>query len=71
MTGWLFTAGRFGGIITIIALVIALLRQVIELVGFLMFAIKIGLVLAFVGLVIGIGLLAIRTFQQRKRDRQS
>ncbi len=71
MTGWLFTAGRFGGIITIIALVIALLRQVIELVGFLMFAIKIGLVLAFVGLIIGIGLLAIRAFQQRKRDRQS
>lgn len=70
MSGWLFAAGKFGGIITIIALVIALLRQIIELVGFMMFAVKIGLIVAFVALVLSLGLLAVRTFRQRKRDGQ-
>lgn len=68
MPFWLSIAGKWGGIITIIALVITLLRQIIELVGFLMFAIKIVLVLGFVGLVITIGFLAIRTWQQRRRE---
>lgn len=68
MPVWLLTAGKWGGIITIIALVITLLKQIIELVGFLMFAIKIVLVLGFVGLVVTIGFLAIRTWQQRRRE---
>lgn len=68
MPVWLSIAGKWGGIITIIALVITLLKQIIELIGFLMFAIKIGLVLGFVGLVISIGFLAIRTWQKRRRE---
>ena len=68
MPFWLSIAGKWGGIITIIALVITLLRQIIELIGFLMFAVKIVLVLGFVGLVVTIGFLAIRTWQQRRRE---
>ncbi len=65
---WLSIAGKWGGIIAIIALVITLLRQIIELVGFLMFAVKIALVLGFIGLIVSIGYLAIRTWQQRRRE---
>ena len=68
MPVWLSIAGKWGGIITIIALVITLLKQIIELVGFLMFAVKIVLVLGFVGLIVTIGFLAIRTWQQRRRE---
>lgn len=68
MPFWLSLAGKWGGIITIIALVITLLKQIIELIGFLMFAVKIVLVLGFVGLVVTIGFLAIRTWQQRRRE---
>ncbi|MEP6924099.1 MAG: hypothetical protein ABI954_06520 [Pyrinomonadaceae bacterium] len=68
MPVWLSITGKWGGIITIIALVITLLRQVIELIGFLMFAIKIILFLGFIGLIISIGFLAIRTWQQRRRE---
>jgi hypothetical protein len=70
MSVWLTTAGKWGGIITIIALVITLLRQIIELVGFFMFAIKIALVLGFFALIILIGLLTLRTWQSRRRERQ-
>jgi len=65
---WLSIAGKWGGIIAIIALVITLLRQIIELIGFLMFAVKIALVLGFIGLIVSIGYLAIRTWQQRRRE---
>ena len=68
MPVWLSIAGKWGGIITIIALVITLLKQIIELIGFLMFAVKIVLVLGFIGLIVTIGFLAIRTWQQRRRE---
>ena len=68
MPVWLSIAGKWGGIITIIALVITLLKQIIELIGFLMFAIKIVLFLGFIGLIVSIGYLAIRTWQQRRRE---
>ncbi len=68
MPVWLSIAGKWGGIITIIALVITLLKQIIELIGFLMFAVKIVLVLGFVGLIVTIGFLAFRTWQQRRRE---
>lgn len=71
MTAWLITAGKWGGIITIIALVITLLRQVIEFVGFLMFAFKIGLVLLFFGVFALVGFLLLRTWQTRRRQNQS
>ncbi|MBC7798258.1 MAG: hypothetical protein H7Z37_15410 [Pyrinomonadaceae bacterium] len=70
MSKILLMAGKWGGLLTIIALIITLLRSVIELVGFLMAAFKIGLVVAFISLIAIIALLAIRTFQNRRRERQ-
>jgi hypothetical protein len=71
MPVWLTTAGKWGGLLTIIALVIALLRQIIEFVTFLMFAFKIGLVLAFLGIFALVGFMLLRTWQERRRQKQS
>jgi O-antigen ligase len=68
MSSFLITAGRWGGIATIILLVIALLKQLIAFVGFIMFAIKAALVLAFVALMLIIVVLMLRTRSQRRRE---
>ena len=52
MSAALKTAGRWGGVFVIIALVITLLRQLISLVGFFLFALKAVIVIAFIGLVL-------------------
>lgn len=68
MSAFLKTAGRWGGILTIILLVITLLRQLISLVSFLFVAIKIIIVLAFVGLMLVIVLAMLRGRSRRRRD---
>jgi hypothetical protein len=68
-TAFLRSAGILGSLLTLIALVIALLRQMIDLVGFVMMAIKLVLFFGFVGLLLFVGLVAFRTFRERKRER--
>jgi hypothetical protein len=68
MLSFLATTGRWGGILTIIVLVIALLKQLIAFVGFLMFAIKVGIVLAFIGLFLLIIFAILRGRSQRRRE---
>lgn len=70
MSGILKGTGIIGGIITVIALVITLLQQIIGLVGFIMTAIKLTLIFGFVGLIIFIALLVFRTFRERRRERE-
>ena len=67
MSLFLKTAGRWGGILTIILLVITLLKQLIAFVGFLMFAIKAALIIAFVGLLLLILLAMLRGRDRRRR----
>lgn len=64
------TAGKWGGILTLVALLITFLRQLIDLVGFLMMAIKLVLFFGFIALLLFMGLVAYRTFRQRKRERE-
>jgi hypothetical protein len=61
-------AGKWGGIATLILLLIALIKQLIAFVGFLMFAVKIALVLAFVGLMLLIVTTTLRTRRDRRRE---
>lgn len=68
MSVFLKTAGRWGGILTIILLVITLLRQLISLVGFLLVAFKIAIIMAFVGLILLMIILVMRGRSQRRRD---
>ena len=67
MSAFLITAGKWGGIVTVIALIIMLLKQLIAFVGFLMFAIKAALVIAFVGLMLLIVLAMLRGRDRRRR----
>ncbi|HEY0100530.1 MAG TPA: hypothetical protein VGB76_16410 [Pyrinomonadaceae bacterium] len=68
MTALLATFGRWGGILTLIALLIVLVKQLIALVGFLMFALKIAIVIAFVGVLLLIVLTMLRARGQRRRE---
>ena len=68
MTALLATLGRWGGILTLIALLIVLVKQLIALVGFLLFAIKIAIVIAFVGLFLLIVLAMLRGRGRRRRE---
>jgi hypothetical protein len=62
MMSMLRVAGKWGGILTLIALAILVLRQVILFIGFLTLAIKAALVLGFLALLIA--------WSQRKKEEQ-
>ena len=64
MSNWLAATGKWGGIFVVIALVIALLKQIIAFIGFLTAVIKIGIVLVFVALFIGVGLLVLKNMKR-------
>ncbi|MGI8657064.1 MAG: hypothetical protein ACR2LC_17820 [Pyrinomonadaceae bacterium] len=68
MSALIKTFGRWGGILTMILLVITLLKQLIALVGFLLFAIKVSVVVAFVGLFLLIVFAMLRGRTRRRRD---
>lgn len=68
MSAFIKTAGKWGGLLTIILLVITLLKQLIAFVGFLFFAVKAALVIAFVGLLLLIVLAMLRGRSARRRD---
>ena len=53
-------ADKWSSIFAILALVITLLKQIIAFVGFLTAAIKLFIVLIFVALLLGVGLMVLR-----------
>ncbi len=61
------TAGWMGSIIAILALIIMLLKQIIGFIGFLTMIIKIGVVLLFVVLFLGIGILAYKAWKSGQK----
>jgi hypothetical protein len=67
MCSLLMAFGRWGGILTLIILLIALVKQLIAFVGFLMFALKVGIVLAFIALFLLIIIAIFRGRSQRRR----
>ena len=60
---WIKAAGWMGSILAILALVITLLKQVIGFIAFLTTIIKIGIVLVFVAVFLGIGILAFKAWK--------
>lgn len=61
-------AGVGATILAILALVITLLKQIIAFIGFLTMAFKILIVLAFVVVLVGVGFVIFRSFQQSKKN---
>ena len=62
------TAGKWGSIFVILALVITLLKQIIGFIGFLTMIIKVGVILVFVALFLGVGLLVLKSWKSSKRQ---
>ncbi len=70
MPVWFKAAGKWGSILVILTLVITLLKQVIAFIGFLTAAIKIIVILAFVVLFVGVGLIVLRTWNANRKVRE-
>ena len=69
MTMLLKGAGIGGSIVVILALVIYLLKTLIAFIAFLTGAIKIIIILAFVVLIVGVGLMVLKGFMGRRKPR--
>lgn len=69
MPVWMKAAGKWGGILVLIALLISLLKTIITFIGFLTGAIKILILLAFVFLIVGIGLMVLKGWKEARRNR--
>ena len=70
MPVWLKATGKWGSVLVILALIITLLKQVITFIGFLTAAIKIIVILAFVVLFIGVGMIVLRTWNNNRKARE-
>ena len=68
MSPFMRTASSWGVILTILLLVITLLKQLIALVSFLITALKVGIIVAFVGLMLLIVLAIFRGRRSRRRE---
>jgi hypothetical protein len=63
-------AGKWGGILVIIALLITLLKQIITFIGFITGAIKLLILLAFVALIVFVGFMVFKGLQQNRKARE-
>jgi uncharacterized membrane protein len=70
MRVWMKAAGKWGSILVILTLIITLLKQVIAFIGFLTAAIKILVVLAFVILFLGVGMMIFRSWNANRKARE-
>jgi hypothetical protein len=70
MMSMLAVASKWGGILTLIALAILALRQIVVFIGFLTFAIKIALVLGFASVLLGVGYMIFAAWRARKKEEQ-
>jgi len=68
MAGFLMATGRLGSILALIALLIVLVKQLIAFVGFLMIALKIAIVIAFIGLMLLIIITFLSARNRRRRE---
>ena len=60
--------GRGGAVIALILLIVALLKQLIVMVGFLLGLLKFAIIIVFVALIVMIGLAIFRDRSRRKHD---
>jgi len=66
MSAYMKAAGKWGSIFVVLALVITLLKQIIGFIGFLTTIIKVGIVLLFVAILIGVALLFLKSMKNNK-----
>ena len=64
----LFALGRGGAVIALVLLVVALLKQLITMVGFLLALVKFAIIIAFVAILVMIALAIFRDRSRRKHE---
>ena len=67
MPVWLRATGVGGSILVILALVITFLKQIIAFIGFLTMAIKLVVILGFIGLLAVIGFMIIKSWNSKRK----
>lgn len=70
MYAFLKVAGRLAAIIALITLLVTLLRQLIALVGTVLFLIKFGIIALFAGLVLIVIFSTLRARQRQRREEE-
>lgn len=70
MLSLLKATGKFGIVFVILALVVTLLKSVIAFVGFVTMAVKFGVILAFVLVIVGVGLVVLRGFNANRKSKE-
>ena len=70
MPVFLKAAGVGASLLVILALIITFLKQIIAFIGFLTAAIKILVIVVFIALFIGVGLMVLRAFNERRKARE-
>lgn len=70
MSSLLKATGKLGIVFVILALVVTLLKQVIAFVGFLTLAIKFGVILAFVVVLVGVGFVVLRGLSGSRKSKE-
>jgi len=70
MMTFLKAAGIGGSIMAILALVIYLLKTIISLIAFLTGALKILVILVFVAVIVGIGFMVLKGWNEARRARE-
>ena len=63
-------AGWGGSLLVIIALIITLLKQLIAFIGFITFAVKILIILAFAAVIIAVGLMVLKGFKNSRKHKE-
>lgn len=67
---WFKAAGKWGSIFVILTLIITLLKQIITFIGFLTAAIKIIVILAFIVLFLGVGMVVFRAWNNKRKTHE-
>jgi hypothetical protein len=65
---WMKAAGRWGGILVLIALMITFLKQLIAFIAFLTGAIKLFIILVFVLLIVAVGLMVLKGLKGNRKS---
>jgi uncharacterized membrane protein len=68
--GYLTIENKWGSIFVILALIISLLKQIIAFIGFLTTAIQVLIIIVFVALFLGVGLLVFRAFRDKQKAKE-
>lgn len=67
---FLKAGGIIGSVVALIAILIVFLKTVIGFIAFLTGAIKLLILLAFVALIVGVGLMVLKGFKERRRSKE-